>query len=476
MDDFQKLSIYELSIRKNLISPYEYILLPIYVFLFFVATRILVELIYKDQTIQKYVYFGLSLKILGGLFVTLVFNFYYHGGDIGTYYNEGRIFANIIFEHPESILRIFFYSPKGDDTELKNLFLQMNYVKGADTLIVLKITAFINLFSFNSYLVTTFFFSFISFWCIWRLVTLLFELYPDNKRVIIMAFFAAPSLIVWGSGILKDTICFSCLCIVHYYLFRIFIQNKFKVSYILYILFTGYIILNIKIYILLAYAPCFSFMVTQQYKTYITNRILRAMIAPFIIVLSLGISYVVVTQLGAQKDRYSSGKLLETAKVQRNYVHAISLKSDGSTYDLGDIDDGLMSYIFKIPAAINVSLFRPYLWETRNPIMLLSAIESTILLYLTFRLFQKRKLKNTIDVLAKDVNLQFFLLFGLIFSFFVGVTTYNFGSLVRYKIQGYPFYIGAILLLYYLQPDENEKKLKTKKLFAKKKPVLENRL
>lgn len=465
MNEFQKLSIYELSIRKNLISSYEYALLPVYIFLFLVATRIIVELIYKDQAIQKYVYFGLSLKILGGLFVTLIFNFYYHGGDIGTYYNEGRIFANVIFEHPDSFFRVFFYSPKGNDIELKNLFIHMNYVNAPDTLIVLKITAFINLFSFNSYLITTFFYSFISFWCIWRLVTLLFELYPNNKQAIVLAFFAAPSLIVWGSGILKDTICFSCLCVVHYYLFRIFIQNKFKFIYILYIFLTGYIILNVKIYILLAYAPCFSFMVTQQYKAYIQNRILRAMIAPFIIILSLVVSYVLVTQLGAQKERYSSEKLLETAKIQREYVHAISIQSDGSTYDLGDIDNGLIDYAIKIPAAINVTLFRPYLWESRNPIMLLSAIESSILLYLTFRLFQKRNLKNTLDLLSKDVNLQFFLLFGLIFSFFVGVTTYNFGSLVRYKIQGYPFYIAAILLLYYLQPDIDKKKTKIKKMF-----------
>ena len=476
MDDFQKLSIYELSIRKNLISPYEYILLPAYIFLFFVATRILVELIYKDQAIQKYVYFGLSLKVLGGLFVTFVFNFYYHGGDIGTYYNEGRIFANLIFEHHDSLFRIFFYSPSGNDTALQNLFLNMNYINAPDTLIVLKITALINLFSFNSYLVTSFFYSFISFWCIWRLVTLLFELYPNNKQAIVIAFFAAPSLVVWGSGILKDTICFSCLCIAHYYLYKIFIQNKFKFIYIFYILFTGYILLTIKIYILLAYAPCFAFMVTQQYKTYIQNRILRAMIAPFIIILSLGVSYILVTQLGAQKERYSSGKLLETAKIQRDYVHAISLQTEGSTYDLGDMDDGLVDYVFKIPAAINVSLFRPYLWESRNPIMFLSAIESSILLYLTFRLFKKRKLKNTIDLLSKDVNLQFFLLFGLVFSFFVGVTTYNFGSLVRYKIQGYPFYIAAILLLYYLQSDVDEKKFKIKKIFIKKNSILENRL
>jgi len=428
-----------------------------------VATRIIVELLYKDQSIQKYIYYGLSLKIFGGLFVTLIFNFYYKGGDIGTYYNEGRILANLVLESPDYFFRIFFYSPTGDDTELKNLFLGMHYINASDTLVVLKITAFLNLFSFNSYLVTTFLFSYVSFWCIWKLVTLFFEIYPNHKKFITWAFFFTPSLIVWGSGILKDTICFSCLCVIHYYLYRIFINNRFKMSYIFYILFTGYIILTIKLYILLAYAPCFSFMVTQHYKTHIKNLFLRAMIAPFIIVVSLAISYILVTQLGAQKERFSSEKIMETAKVQREYVHSISLKSEGSTYDLGEINDGLFGYFTKIPAAINVSLFRPYLWETRNPIMFLSALESLIVLFITIRLLYKRRFKNTVAVLSKDVNIQFCLLFGLIFSFFVGVTTYNFGSLVRYKIQGFPFYIVAILLLYYLQKEEEKKTFKMKK-------------
>ena len=457
---YTKISAYELSISKNLIGSYEYFLLPIYIFIFYVSTRIFVELFYKDKVIQKHIYTGLSLKIFGGLFLTLVFNFYYTGGDIGTYYNEGRILANLILEKPEYAYRIFTYSPSGSDTELKNLFLGMHYINALDTLIILKITALINLFTFNSYLITTFFYSYISFWCIWKLATLLFELYPNHKKYIVWAFFFVPSLIVWGSCILKDTICFSCLCIVHYYLFRIFIHKKIKVVYVLYIFIAGYIILTIKLYILLAYAPCFSFMVTQQYKAAIKNHVIRAIVAPFIIVLSLAVSYVLVTQLGAQKERFSNEKILQTAKIQREYIHAVSMQSGGSTYDLGEMEDGLMGYILKIPAAINVSLFRPYLWEAKNPIMLLSALESSVLLYLTIRLFYKRKFKKTIALLSSDVNLQFFLIFGLLFSFFVGVTTYNFGSLVRYKIQGYPFYILAILLLYYLQEDTKPKKTK----------------
>lgn len=453
---YHKLSAYELSISKNLIGSYEYILLPIYIFIFYVITRIYVEFVYKDPALRKYIYTGLYLKIIGGLFLTLVFNFYYTGGDIGTYYNEGRILANLILEKPEYTYRIFTYLPSGDDAELKNLFQGMHYINALETLIILKITALINLFTFNSYLITTFLYSYISFWCIWKLATLLFELYPNHKKYIVWAFFFVPSLIVWGSCILKDTICFSCLCVIHYYLYKIFIHKKIKVAYLLYIFITGYIILTIKLYILLAYAPCFSFMVTQHYKAAIKNHLIKAIVAPFIIVLSLAVSYVLVTQLGSQKERFSNEKIMQTAKIQREYIQAISMRSGGSTYTLGEMEDGYIGYILKIPAAINVSLFRPYVWEAKNPIMLLSALESSVLLYLTIRLFFKRNFKKTMSLLSSDVNIQFFLIFGLLFSFLVGVTTYNFGSLVRYKIQGYPFYILAILLLYYLQEDVKE--------------------
>ena len=46
----------------------------------------------------------------------------------------------------------------------------------------------------------------------------------------------------------------------------------------------------------------------------------------------------------------------------------------------------------------------------------------------------------------KDPNLLFFITFSLIFAFAVGISTYNFGALSRYKIPCLPFF-GAFLLI-----------------------------
>ena len=49
-------------------------------------------------------------------------------------------------------------------------------------------------------------------------------------------------------------------------------------------------------------------------------------------------------------------------------------------------------------------------------------------------------------MVGKDPNLMFFLIFSLIFAFAVGITSYNFGALSRYKIPCLPFY-GAFLMI-----------------------------
>jgi hypothetical protein len=42
---------------------------------------------------------------------------------------------------------------------------------------------------------------------------------------------------------------------------------------------------------------------------------------------------------------------------------------------------------------------------------------------------------------------MFLLIFAIVFSFGVGVSTFNFGTLVRYKIPMLPFFVTALILI-----------------------------
>jgi hypothetical protein len=49
--------------------------------------------------------------------------------------------------------------------------------------------------------------------------------------------------------------------------------------------------------------------------------------------------------------------------------------------------------------------------------------------------------------IIKDPMILFCLVFAIIFSLFVGATTLNFGTLVRYKVPCMPFYIISLVLM-----------------------------
>jgi hypothetical protein len=107
-----------------------------------------------------------------------------------------------------------------------------------------------------------------------------------------------------------------------------------------------------------------------------------------------------------------------------------------------------------LPQAINVSLFRPYFWEVHKPLMVLSAIESFLLLCFTVFVIVRCRFK--ILGALRNADTLFALTFSLSFAFAVGVSTYNFGTLVRYKIPLLPFYLIALVLIWdYSKSDRN---------------------
>jgi hypothetical protein len=73
---------------------------------------------------------------------------------------------------------------------------------------------------------------------------------------------------------------------------------------------------------------------------------------------------------------------------------------------------------------------------------------------------------NFIGSFFKDPMIFFCFFFSIVFAIFVGATTLNFGTLVRYKIPCLPFYIIALFIILDIY---NKKK---KNLLLKKKEAL----
>jgi hypothetical protein len=99
------------------------------------------------------------------------------------------------------------------------------------------------------------------------------------------------------------------------------------------------------------------------------------------------------------------------------------------------------------PAAIVATLFRPYLWESKKLSTLLSSLESLTLMIFAAYVFFRAGPVTFFTSIVRDPMVMFCFFFSVLFALFVGATTLNFGTLVRYKIPCMPFFVIAMVLI-----------------------------
>ena len=118
-----------------------------------------------------------------------------------------------------------------------------------------------------------------------------------------------------------------------------------------------------------------------------------------------------------------------------------------NSFDIGEIDGSVTGIITKFPQAVMAGLFRPYLWDVSNFVMLISALENTALLFFVIKIIFQLGPMRFLGKIFNDPLLIFSFVFVLFFTFALGLTTANFGALVRYKIPAIPFFISMLMVI-----------------------------
>jgi hypothetical protein len=172
---------------------------------------------------------------------------------------------------------------------------------------------------------------------------------------------------------------------------------------------------------------------------------LKLLLFPLVLGVAVIVSYFAMLKASEDSKKYSLGNISETAKITAYDIRYWTGRDAGSGYTLGELDGTFSSMIRLSPQAINVALFRPYIWEVNNPLMLLSAIESLTILLICVYISIRRNV--TIVSAFSTPDVVFMLVFSLTFAFAVGVSTYNFGTLVRYKIPMIPYFLISLGLI-----------------------------
>lgn len=404
---------------------------------------------YADQRLKtdpSWVYFlpGMWLKLGGGIVFGLVYTLYYQGGDTTAYYECALAYVNLLFENPERFMAAY---TGGGTPEIKSLFSSrtgypMSYMFYDDkTLTVIKFCVPFVLLSGKSYFITTLYIALATYGGLWRLYQMFVSYFPSYYKNLGIAILFMPSVVFWGSGILKDSFTLAATC---YFIVATnkLINHKRKLIPAVALVISGMVIVAIKPYILLILFP--GSLVWLFYKRIqrIRNAYFRYIMVPGIYAFIIAASYITLTALGDRLGRFSPDKALETAAVIQ-----FDLKQDyyeGASFDIGTLDPTLIGLITKFPVAVVAGLYRPFLWESRNLVMVFSGLENLFILLASLYILLAVKPQVTLRLIKTHPLLLYCLVFAVLFAFMIGVTTSNFGALVRFKIPLIPLYMGAI--------------------------------
>lgn len=424
----------------------------------FILTAIAYMIRFKNRNKIEYRYFiaGYWVKMAGGFAFGLIYTYYYNQvGDTYFYFWSAHVIHDALANDPITGLKILFQSVNVEDPDTHYYTQQFfSYVRGNDTFLVLKITAVLLMLGPKSYFSTTLLFSFFSFLGVWKFFQVLVEKYPKLVKEMAISTLFIPSVFFWGSGILKDSIVMGALGFLLYSIFQMVEKKNFRPRILIAFGLAFYVIFTIKAYIIVSFIPASALWIMLTYKNQIRNKVIKFVVAPFILILALSGAFSIFYYLGNSSGQYSLDNFLQTSSVlQANHY---SSKSDDETsngtrsgYTLGEFEPTILGVLSKFPAAVNVTLFRPYLWEVKSPVMIFSALESIYFLLFVFINFFRIGLMNIFRSTIQDPFILMSLSFAILFAFAVGFTSYNFGALVRYKIPCIPFFVSSLYIMKY---------------------------
>lgn len=408
---------------------------------------------YKEY--RKFFMSGLMLKLLGGLGYALIYTFYYtYGGDTVTYFQDGVNFNNLMLTDFSDFWGYAFGDLNEIDSRRFNQVQGFIHGKGTAEFFVTRFTSIFTILGMHNFFATTLLFAFFSFIGVWLMFLVFVRQYPEIAKKMAFAVLYIPSVFFWGSGLMKDSITIGFLGVVLYFLDKLKRKEGYRLMNFVMIVIGSYVIFNVKAYILMSFLPALMIWFFLEYRERIHNPVIRMFSLPFFLTLSLTGVSVSIVELGKYNEEYAVESFFKKAKGMQTWHYKEGENRSeqfgrGSSYSLGDYEETYAGLVAVFPAAVNVTLFRPYVTEVRSPMMIFSALESLALLISTIYIFIGLGFFRTIRILFTDSFLLMCVIFAMFFAFAVGFTSYNFGALVRYKIPCIPFYVASLFILEY---------------------------
>ncbi|HEY4799899.1 MAG TPA: hypothetical protein VII99_12540 [Bacteroidia bacterium] len=441
--------------------------------------------------------------IFGFIFwaVYATYSKYQNRADAFLYFDDGLAIYKALFEHPLDYFRILLGSsdPALDHYIQNTGHWNMVYIQGIynETRTIIRFNAIADIFSFGNYHVHTIFICFLSLAGLTGIYKMLLPYLSSKKTELFIIIFFLPSVLFWGSGVLKEGLILFSMGMLLYYC-NCILKEGFSIrKIILAILFTWLLAIT-KLYLLLilfpalisyawilktgnrkpemkfiiVFAVCvipailipnynlpFKLMDKQRQNIYMANGgsligkpeenkfiYIKPEILNRIIYLKAKPGYCKIVS-GVPYTSWYFDNFTDSAYVMHSADTSIywiyyNLSKAGSVIDIPLLYPSYSSVLKNSPVAFLNTAFRPHLLEAKNPLMLMSALENSLIIafILLCVFFYSKKIQHRHII---------YFCFSIVILLFVltGLTTPILGAAVRYKMPVLPFFLIPFLMI-----------------------------
>lgn len=371
------------------------------------------------------------LKFAAGLLIWAIYTFYYtdiQNNDAHKYYTDAVVLHQYGARQPLAFAKIVLGDadalPATIESQLKNWSRHFDEAPFNENQTVIKLHALLLFFSGHSYFVHILFMCFIS---LLGYKLLLKATFPsaDSRLILALPVLLLPSVLLWSSGVMKEPLLVLGLGI---YVFALS-HFRWSAKHVLLLLAGAWLILVVKFYVLVCLLPA-----SAAYLWSRNANAIRSIAGKYVaVILLLSLVVFVLPRIFSVRS-----PLTMLANKQEHAIKEAAYFKAGSAVDIPRVTDE-WSLLKAVPAGIGHVGLRPYLWECKNPLMLLSGLETILILVLLLvglALFDRQG--------TSTYSLFLFLLFSsLLYFVLIGVTTPVLGNLVRYKAPMLPLFIFA---------------------------------
>ena len=316
---------------------------------------------------------------------------------------------------------------------------QLNYyISSPRALFFSKISSILNLVFVNHYYLIGVFVSILSFGGFYYLADILSNSFPKSKNAAVVAFLFAPSVVLWSSGLIKESIATSSLALI---IGTVIANQKLgkglKVKQWILLIISFYFAWKLKYYYVGVLVPTLiaSWLLYSVSKKLQSAFFHKYRVFTWVLALAVGIMIISTTQINLQFNY-----LPEVIKI--NHDAFVAKSQEGDYIVFNHLDSNWGSILANSPKAVWSGLFRPFFWDINTGFKLISSIENLVLLVLLlWNLPSLRWGMNSEDNLWLTAGIIYILALAV----FLSLSTPNLGTLTRYK-AGFSFLFTYLIL------------------------------